>query len=299
MASFPLRAARWVAEAGRSVALSARWGAFVLGAGVSFGSGLDPQRSCATERRLGGRSRPFPVIGAPWRADCKATISGRWNYRPTLTPGVFLRVLGEVPNEPIESEQMVVRPRFLPVPDFCPFPPGRLRPVSSPLRPARRAKRKAVQSAIANGLAGCYGFDRRPTPSRHPEPASIPSMITRRGFPTMAEDNSGEERVVLDARTLGSIDPETLARLRSEFGISVELRSNKPGLTAMLDNLTKPGASGTLTGVAAQAAYDRGFDRTNPGYDKFYDRDQALLDPAAAVSNPAVDAAVLNRLIRR
>lgn len=106
-----------------------------------------------------------------------------------------------------------------------------------------------------------------------------------------------EERVSLDARTLSSLSPETLARLRSEFGLSVELKSTKPGLTALLDGLTKPGAVNPT--LATADAYDRGFDRTSPGYDKFYDRDRAMVNPADALINPAIDAGILNRLNRR
>jgi hypothetical protein len=109
------------------------------------------------------------------------------------------------------------------------------------------------------------------------------------------EADSGEERVVLDARTLQSINPETLARLRSEFGMSVELKSTKPGLSALLDGLTK--GSAATTQMARAAAYDRGFDRTNPGYDKFYDRDRAMRNMMESVVNPAVDASVLNDLV--
>ncbi|MDQ1833642.1 hypothetical protein [Massilia scottii] len=104
----------------------------------------------------------------------------------------------------------------------------------------------------------------------------------------MAEENeSGEERVVLDARTLQSISPETLARLRSEFGMSVELKSTKPGLSGLLDSLTRGGTITTPQGMVA--AYDRGFDRTSPGYDKYYDRDRALANPAQDLINPAIN----------
>ena len=46
----------------------------------------------------------------------------------------------------------------------------------------------------------------------------------------MPEDGEPEgDRVTVDGRTLAKLDPEMLARLRSEFGISVELKSVKPG----------------------------------------------------------------------
>jgi hypothetical protein len=96
------------------------------------------------------------------------------------------------------------------------------------------------------------------------------------------------------------LDPEMLARLRSEFGISVELKSVKPGLTALLDNLTKGGA-----GSPSAAEYDRGFDRTNPGYDKFYDRDAPQVaaaeeapKPGIEAPKPGIDASMLNKLSR-
>lgn len=104
-----------------------------------------------------------------------------------------------------------------------------------------------------------------------------------------------EERVTLDARTLSSLDPETLSRLRSEFGATVELKTTKPGLTALLDNLSKTG----VADLAMAADYDRGFDRTSPGYDKYYDRDRAMSNPADLVTNPAIDASILNRVVGR
>lgn len=112
----------------------------------------------------------------------------------------------------------------------------------------------------------------------------------------MADDSSGEERVTIDARTLSNLNPEVLARLRSEFGIAVEIKSTKPGLTALLDSLTK---GGSVAGVGAEAAYDRGFDRTSPGYDKFYDRDRGSLTVADQITNPGIDISALNKLIRR
>jgi hypothetical protein len=104
-----------------------------------------------------------------------------------------------------------------------------------------------------------------------------------------------EERITLDHTTLKNLEPDTLARLRSEFGASVELKSTKPGLIALLDNLTKAGGAV----VASDNAYDRGFDRTNPGYDRYYDRAGAARTLNEEVINPAIDAGLLNNLVKR
>lgn len=105
-----------------------------------------------------------------------------------------------------------------------------------------------------------------------------------------------EEHVIIDSRTLAALAPETLDKLRSEFGASVQLRASKQGMAALLDSLTgKPTVSAGM-----RAAYDRGFDRTSPGYDKYYDRDRAALTAADPVSNPPVlDVSVLNRLVNK
>ena|ERR1044071_9751395 len=114
----------------------------------------------------------------------------------------------------------------------------------------------------------------------------------------MAEENpeEREERVVLDPRTLANLDPETLTRLRSEFGATVELRASKPGLAALLDSLR----TGAVSPVRRVAEYDRGFDRTRPGYDKYYDRDRpSIVARAEQVTNPSIDVDALNRLFGR
>ena len=100
----------------------------------------------------------------------------------------------------------------------------------------------------------------------------------------MADGSDKEkESVVIDASTLHALRPETIARLKNEFGATFELRASKEGLAALLDSVNK---GNVPVGLGAVAAYDRGFDRTNPGYDKFYDRDKASL--VDSITNPAI-----------
>jgi len=110
--------------------------------------------------------------------------------------------------------------------------------------------------------------------------------------------------VVVDASTLRALNPETLDRLKNEFGAKFELHASKEGLASLLDSVNR---AKSLTGsVPPVGAYDRGFDRTSPGYDKFYDRDRAILTASTAsdaVVNPAetlpaLDLSMLSRVIR-
>jgi hypothetical protein len=115
--------------------------------------------------------------------------------------------------------------------------------------------------------------------------------------PQPAAAGGDEERVVLDARTLASLAPETMEKLRSEFGATIELRASKPGMASILESLTGRVTAG---GIGAAAEYDRGFDRTSPGYDKYYDRDRTSLTTMEEVVRPAeLDVRNLNRLFRR
>jgi hypothetical protein len=108
----------------------------------------------------------------------------------------------------------------------------------------------------------------------------------------MADSSEKEtDRVVIDVTTLHALRPETIARLKNEFGATFELRASKEGLAALLDSVNK----GSIpVGLGKVAEYDRGFDRTNPGYDKFYDRDKASL--VDSITNPVVNKPELDLL---
>jgi hypothetical protein len=84
---------------------------------VRFGGQAGPlsgSKRPGVGERCNVRCRPSAVIDPLWRADCQEIISGHWNCRPTLTPGVCPRGLGEYPNWPISSERMVARSLLFP-----------------------------------------------------------------------------------------------------------------------------------------------------------------------------------------
>ena len=58
-----------------------------------------------------------------------------------------------------------------------------------------------------------------------------------------------EQRVVIDKQALTELDPSTIARLRSDFADSLEIRATKPGLADLLDNMS--------TAKDGERVYDR------------------------------------------
>ena len=82
----------------------------------------------------------------------------------------------------------------------------------------------------------------------------------------------------LSAHELASLDPQKLADLQAKHGLEINLRSTSAAISDVLKTVGRAGAV---------AEYDRGFDRTTPGYDKYYDRDKAMINPADLVSDPA------------
>lgn len=107
--------------------------------------------------------------------------------------------------------------------------------------------------------------------------------------------------ITIDLETLSALHPDMLKELKEKHGLEIQVRSSQPGI----DRLT----SSIPVKKAGAAEYDRGFDRTNPGYDKYYDRDKAMINPGELVSQPAklVDVArtpidvkpLVDELIRR
>src|SRR5690348_5638878 len=82
--------------------------------------------------------------------------------------------------------------------------------------------------------------------------------------------DSEKTTISIDPRTLTALDPQTIERLRNEFGATLEVRASMAGMAALLDRL---GAQAMTGGAAVAADFDRVFDRTNPGYDRMFDRD--------------------------
>ncbi len=126
----------------------------------------------------------------------------------------------------------------------------------------------------------------------------------------MADPSSNPQinkSLTVNLQDLQALGPDALAELQKQHGLEIQLRSSAAGIDKIASNLA------TNAAKMAQAAFDRGFDRTTPGYDKYYDRDRAMMNPADLVTNPAdavktttqpstpgVDVqAVVDELIRR
>lgn len=96
-----------------------------------------------------------------------------------------------------------------------------------------------------------------------------------------------------DIANFEALNAAALDHLQGKFGHEVRVSSTRAALSEILRNIDRKGI-GSLTNAAE---YDRGFDRTSPGYDKYYDRDRANINPADLVSNPidVVAQPVVNR----
>jgi hypothetical protein len=99
-----------------------------------------------------------------------------------------------------------------------------------------------------------------------------------------------EKAISVTPQELASLTPETLEDLRQKHGLEINLRSSAPGVNRILTQL------GREAEVAAD--FTRGFDRTSGGFDRYYDRDIASLDPLERVSNPADLAARIAAVLR-
>jgi hypothetical protein len=80
-----------------------------------------------------------------------------------------------------------------------------------------------------------------------------------------------------------ALNETALAHLQGKYGQEVRLSTTRAALNEILRNIDR-----RVVGPGGIAAYDRGFDRTSPGYDKYYDRDRAM-NPADAIINPGID----------
>jgi hypothetical protein len=94
-------------------------------------------------------------------------------------------------------------------------------------------------------------------------------------------DDKDEGRV---PRSFGSLNEAAIEHLQGKYGQEVQVQSTKAVLVEILSHIDRRSA----IDVGAVAAYDRGFDRTVPGYDKFYDRDRASMSIGDLVTNPQV-----------
>ncbi len=70
----------------------------------------------------------------------------------------------------------------------------------------------------------------------------------------------------LTLNELQAVDPEILKELQEKYGLEIQVRSNSEAINQLLQGVGR-------TAALSPQEFTRGFDRTNPGYDKFYDRD--------------------------
>ncbi|SNR67632.1 hypothetical protein [Blastococcus mobilis] len=78
-----------------------------------------------------------------------------------------------------------------------------------------------------------------------------------------------------------ALDPAKLNELREKHGLDIEIRSTSSGVSEILNSLGR-------AGLAAEKGHERGFDRTDPGYSRSYDREVSTLEQLAQeVINPA------------
>jgi hypothetical protein len=68
-----------------------------------------------------------------------------------------------------------------------------------------------------------------------------------------------------------TLNRAALDHLQGKYGHEVRVKTTRAALNEILNNIDRK----NLGEVATPAEYDKGFDRTSPGYDKTYDRDRA------------------------
>ncbi|MBC8085710.1 MAG: hypothetical protein H7Z40_00475 [Phycisphaerae bacterium] len=83
-------------------------------------------------------------------------------------------------------------------------------------------------------------------------------------------------------KSFDSLNQTAIAHLQGKYGQDVQVTSTKAVLAEILAHIDRR----SVLDVGAVAAYDRGFDRTSPGYDKYYDRDRSSLSIQDLVSQP-------------
>lgn len=83
----------------------------------------------------------------------------------------------------------------------------------------------------------------------------------------MAEEQ--DERIVeLRGEDLRALSAESLRRLNEKYGVEVSVRSTRGAIDELLKELAREDI-----GIIAQGQFTRGFDRSFPGFDRYYDRD--------------------------
>lgn len=99
--------------------------------------------------------------------------------------------------------------------------------------------------------------------------------------------------VDLDASDLKALTFESLQALHKKHGLEVQVRSTRAVIDEILSEVGREG-------LGPVAEFTRGFDRTSPGFDRYYNRDIPTLTKLGdELINPAVDLGGLKRQLDR
>lgn len=77
-----------------------------------------------------------------------------------------------------------------------------------------------------------------------------------------------------------ALNSAAVEALEGKYGLSIRIRARSAALAAVLKEIEKISPTGPVS------EYDRGFDRTSPGYDKYYDRDRSAVVDIERFDNP-------------
>jgi hypothetical protein len=85
-----------------------------------------------------------------------------------------------------------------------------------------------------------------------------------------SEERKKEEEKVSPAE-FQAVNQTALDALQGKFGVSLRFRSSSAAMHEVLKKIEKEASEEETT---KPREFDRGFDRTKPGYDKHYDRER-------------------------
>lgn len=102
-----------------------------------------------------------------------------------------------------------------------------------------------------------------------------------------SDDPTGAKRAIdVSPEDLQALTPDALRELQQKHGLELSIRSSARGIDKILETLGREE-------IGNIAVFDRGFDRTSPGYDKYYNRDRN--DEIAKIFDPAINPGQVER----
>ncbi|MEU6432429.1 hypothetical protein ABZ860_41535 [Microbispora sp. NPDC046973] len=87
--------------------------------------------------------------------------------------------------------------------------------------------------------------------------------------------------IELSGEELRTLSMDNLRELQERFGLEISIHSTRTAIDTILRDIGREG--GGLT-----AEFTRGFDRTSPGYDRYYNRDIPTSLPGEEIVLPPV-----------